>query len=94
MGDGDDPSVDMRKLASAQEQALTRHPCTTNNPTHGGGRHPVPLPPAVRAPNPSATLVVAALEGAVAMCRAKHNTKPLDHVAEQLQVPITSMVGA
>ncbi|MGW3147039.1 TetR/AcrR family transcriptional regulator [Streptomyces sp. NPDC001177] len=32
-----------------------------------------------------ATLVVAAVEGTVAMCRAKRSTQPLDHTAEQLQ---------
>ena len=36
------------------------------------------------------TLVVAALEGAVAMCRAKRSTEPLDHTAEQLQVRISA----
>ena len=39
-----------------------------------------------------ATLVVAALEGAVAMCRAKRNTEPLDHTAEQLQGLITMSI--
>lgn len=37
-----------------------------------------------------ATLVVAAVEGTVAMCRAKRSTQPLDHTAEQLQALITS----
>ncbi|MFJ8634726.1 TetR/AcrR family transcriptional regulator [Streptomyces sp. NPDC093568] len=32
-----------------------------------------------------ATLVVAAVEGTVAMCRAKRSTEPLDRTAEQLQ---------
>lgn len=32
-----------------------------------------------------ATLVVAAAEGAVVMCRAKRSTQPLDHVATQLE---------
>ncbi|MGW7402906.1 TetR/AcrR family transcriptional regulator [Streptomyces sp. NPDC054833] len=32
-----------------------------------------------------ATLVVAAVEGTVAMCRAKRSTQPLDRTAEQLQ---------
>jgi AcrR family transcriptional regulator len=32
-----------------------------------------------------ATLIVAAVEGTVAMCRAKRSTQPLDHTAEQLQ---------
>ncbi len=39
-----------------------------------------------------ATLVVAALEGAVAMCRAKRDTEPLDHTAEQLQGLITMTI--
>jgi AcrR family transcriptional regulator len=32
-----------------------------------------------------ATLIVAAVEGTVAMCRAKHSTEPLDRTAGQLQ---------
>ncbi|MEW2395678.1 TetR/AcrR family transcriptional regulator [Streptomyces sp. NPDC046862] len=32
-----------------------------------------------------ATLIVAAVEGTVTMCRAKRSTQPLDHTAEQLQ---------
>ncbi|MGJ5831611.1 TetR/AcrR family transcriptional regulator [Streptomyces ossamyceticus] len=37
-----------------------------------------------------ATLVVAAVEGTVAMCRAKRSTQPLDHTAEQLQALISA----
>jgi AcrR family transcriptional regulator len=37
-----------------------------------------------------ATLVVAAVEGTVAMCRAKRSTQPLDHTAEQLQALIAA----
>ncbi|WP_374214644.1 TetR/AcrR family transcriptional regulator [Streptomyces sp. SKN60] len=40
-----------------------------------------------------ATLVVAAVEGTVAMCRAKRSTQPLDHTAAQLQVLIAAAVG-
>ncbi|MGW7518233.1 TetR/AcrR family transcriptional regulator [Streptomyces sp. NPDC054796] len=40
-----------------------------------------------------ATLVVAAVEGTVAMCRAKRSTQPLDHTAEQLQALIAVAVG-
>ncbi len=40
-----------------------------------------------------ATLVVAAVEGTVAMCRAKRSTQPLDHTAEQLQGLITAAIG-
>ncbi|MEV7864934.1 TetR/AcrR family transcriptional regulator [Streptomyces sp. NPDC088124] len=40
-----------------------------------------------------ATLVVAAVEGTVAMCRAKRSTQPLDHAAEQLQALIAVTVG-
>ncbi|MFI1422290.1 hypothetical protein ACH4VX_30855 [Streptomyces sp. NPDC020731] len=40
-----------------------------------------------------ATLVVAAVEGTVAMCRAKRSTRPLDHTAEQLQALIAVTVG-
>ncbi|MGQ4383074.1 TetR/AcrR family transcriptional regulator [Streptomyces sp. SAS_270] len=32
-----------------------------------------------------ATLIVAAVEGTVAMCRARRSTQPLDHAAEQLR---------
>ncbi|GAA3831115.1 TetR/AcrR family transcriptional regulator [Streptomyces phyllanthi] len=37
-----------------------------------------------------AALVVASVEGAVAMCRAKHSIQPLDQVAQQLEVLITA----
>ncbi|MFD3926791.1 TetR/AcrR family transcriptional regulator [Streptomyces sp. NPDC058614] len=37
-----------------------------------------------------ATLIVASVEGAIAMCRAKRSMKPLDHVAEQLEAVIVS----
>ncbi|MGW6525046.1 TetR/AcrR family transcriptional regulator [Streptomyces sp. NPDC054962] len=36
-----------------------------------------------------ATLIVAAVEGTVAMCRARRSTEPLDRTAEQLQALIT-----
>ena len=39
-----------------------------------------------------ATLVVAAVEGAVAMCRAQRNTRPLDHTAEQLRSLILATI--
>ncbi|MFE2849322.1 TetR/AcrR family transcriptional regulator [Streptomyces scopuliridis] len=39
-----------------------------------------------------ATLVVAAVEGTVAMCRAKRSTEPLDRTAEQLQALIVGAV--
>ncbi|ELP62196.1 TetR/AcrR family transcriptional regulator [Streptomyces turgidiscabies] len=39
-----------------------------------------------------ATLVVAAVEGTVAMCRAKRSAQPLDDTAEQLQVLILSAI--
>ncbi len=35
-----------------------------------------------------ATLIVAAVEGAIAMCRAKRSMKPLDQVAQQLEALI------
>ncbi|MBT2421129.1 TetR/AcrR family transcriptional regulator [Streptomyces sp. ISL-22] len=35
-----------------------------------------------------ATLIVAAVEGTVAMCRAQRSAQPLDHTAEQLQALI------
>ena len=41
-----------------------------------------------------ATLVVAAAEGAVAMCRAQRSTQPLDHVSAQLEDLITAAVGS
>ncbi|WP_433463538.1 LmrA/YxaF family transcription factor [Spirillospora sp. CA-128828] len=40
-----------------------------------------------------ATLIVAAAEGAVAMCRARRSTQPLDHVAARLEKLITATVG-
>lgn len=39
-----------------------------------------------------ATLVVAAAEGAVAMCRAQRSTQPLDRVAAQLESLLTTAV--
>ncbi|WP_369171470.1 TetR/AcrR family transcriptional regulator [Streptomyces sp. R28] len=39
-----------------------------------------------------ATLVVAAVEGAVAMCRAKRSIQPLDRTAEQLQALILTTI--
>ncbi|MFF2519426.1 TetR/AcrR family transcriptional regulator [Streptomyces sp. NPDC058086] len=39
-----------------------------------------------------ATLIVAAVEGTVAMCRAKRSTAPLDRTAEQLQVLIAAAI--
>ncbi|MGW7339675.1 TetR/AcrR family transcriptional regulator [Streptomyces sp. NPDC054808] len=39
-----------------------------------------------------ATLVVAAVEGTVAMCRAKRSTEPLDRTAEQLQALIAAAI--
>ncbi|MFI6369454.1 TetR/AcrR family transcriptional regulator [Streptomyces sp. NPDC050546] len=39
-----------------------------------------------------ATLIVAAVEGTVAMCRAKRSTQPLDHTAEQLQSLILATI--
>jgi hypothetical protein len=35
---------------------------------------------------------VASAEGAIAMCRAKRGTQPLDHVAEQLEALIAGAV--
>jgi AcrR family transcriptional regulator len=39
-----------------------------------------------------ATLVVAAAEGAVAMCRAQHSPLPLDHVATQLEAVVNATI--
>ena len=39
-----------------------------------------------------ATLVVAAVEGTVAMCRAKRSIEPLDRTAEQLQALILATI--
>lgn len=39
-----------------------------------------------------ATLVVAAVEGTVAMCRAKRSIEPLDRTAEQLQTLILATI--
>ncbi|MGO4425304.1 TetR/AcrR family transcriptional regulator, partial [Streptomyces sp. MCAF7] len=35
-----------------------------------------------------ATLIVASVEGAIAMCRAKRSMQPLDQVAQQLEALI------
>jgi len=40
-----------------------------------------------------ATLIVAATEGTVAMCRAKRSIRPLDDVTEQLQTLITTTLN-
>ncbi|MBL7500830.1 TetR/AcrR family transcriptional regulator [Frankia sp. CNm7] len=40
-----------------------------------------------------ATLVIAAIEGAVAMCRAQRTTRPLDRVAAQLETLVAAAVG-
>ncbi|MGI5430417.1 LmrA/YxaF family transcription factor [Streptomyces sp. CA-179760] len=45
-----------------------------------------------RAGGTAATLIVAAVEGTVAMCRAKRSTQPLHHTAEQLQAPVRAVV--
>ncbi|MGW1761549.1 TetR/AcrR family transcriptional regulator [Streptomyces mirabilis] len=39
-----------------------------------------------------ATLIVAAVEGTVALCRAKRSTEPLDHTAAQLQALIDATI--
>ncbi|MEV0400464.1 TetR/AcrR family transcriptional regulator [Actinoallomurus sp. NPDC050550] len=39
-----------------------------------------------------ATLIVAAVEGTVAMCRAKRSIEPLDHTAEQLQALVSGAI--
>jgi AcrR family transcriptional regulator len=41
----------------------------------------------------TATLIVAAVEGAVAMCRAERATQPLDTVGEQLHNVVTALLG-
>ncbi|WP_420918275.1 hypothetical protein [Streptomyces caniscabiei] len=40
-----------------------------------------------------AALVVASVEGAIAMCRAKRGIQPLDQVAEQLEALIAGAVA-
>ena len=40
-----------------------------------------------------ATLVVAAVEGAIAMCRARRDTAPLDRVAHRLEALIDAALG-
>ncbi|MFC9877419.1 TetR/AcrR family transcriptional regulator [Nocardia salmonicida] len=34
----------------------------------------------------TATLIIAAVEGSVAMCRAQHSTEPLDRISDQLEL--------
>ncbi|MEU3920402.1 TetR family transcriptional regulator [Streptomyces sp. NPDC029004] len=41
-----------------------------------------------------ATLIVAAVEGTVAMCRAKRSTQPLDRTAEQLQALVLNAINS
>lgn len=41
-----------------------------------------------------ATLIVAAVEGTVAMCRANRSTQPLDNITPQLEALITRAVGS
>jgi hypothetical protein len=41
-----------------------------------------------------ATLVVAAAEGAVALCRARRSTQPLDRVAAQLEGLLRTALGS
>jgi hypothetical protein len=41
-----------------------------------------------------ATLVVAAAEGAVAMCRAERSTRPLDNVGPRLEAVVAEIVGS
>ncbi|MBI0297226.1 TetR/AcrR family transcriptional regulator [Streptomyces sp. PRKS01-29] len=41
-----------------------------------------------------AALVVASVEGAIAMCRAKRRTEPLDQVAQQLEAVIGAALGS
>ena len=41
-----------------------------------------------------ATLVVAAVEGTVAMCRAKRSIEPLDRIAGQLELAIETATAA
>ncbi|MFI6865767.1 TetR/AcrR family transcriptional regulator [Nocardia sp. NPDC050406] len=40
----------------------------------------------------TATLIVAAVEGSVAMCRAQRSVEPLDQIGEQLEVVVRSLV--
>lgn len=40
-----------------------------------------------------AVLVVASVEGATAMCRAKHSAQPLDRIARQLETVIAAALG-
>ena len=40
-----------------------------------------------------ASLIVAAVEGTVAMCRAKRSIEPLDHVSAQLEAVVVSAMG-
>lgn len=40
-----------------------------------------------------ATLIVAASEGAVALCRARRDTQPLDHISIQLETLVSTCIG-
>lgn len=41
-----------------------------------------------------ATLIVAAIEGAIAMCRAERSIRPFDHVGAQLEAMVESATGS
>jgi hypothetical protein len=41
-----------------------------------------------------ATLIVAAVEGTVAMCRAKRSIEPLDRIASQLELAVKAVTTA
>lgn len=46
-----------------------------------------------RAAEQLATLIVAAVEGSIALCRAKRSIKPLDEIAEQLEALVKQAMG-
>ncbi|MFI1241417.1 LmrA/YxaF family transcription factor [Nocardia salmonicida] len=41
----------------------------------------------------TATLIIAAVEGSVAMCRAQHSTEPLDRITDQLELLVKVALG-
>ena len=40
-----------------------------------------------------ATLIIAAIEGSIAMCRAERSVRPFDHIASQLEALVSTAIG-
>jgi hypothetical protein len=40
-----------------------------------------------------ATLIIAAVEGSIAMCRAERSARPLDHIGSQLEALVSAAIN-